>query len=150
MAGHDIYSVWQTVWYHSHKLARSRLWGKSWRWEKTIVESERVKKKRKCSQCLLAYKPLLPTGILSMFHHCPFAYTQTSTEGAWITSWCNFLNFHLESRWETAWLLMGDGQHIKYVWNRCLHVWCHIYRARTWILATTEIRPLKTELITVL
>lgn len=53
------------------------------------------------------YKPLLPTGILSMFHHrCPLAHTQTSMEGGWITSWCNFLNFHLQSHWETTWFQM--------------------------------------------
>lgn len=69
-----------------------------------------------------------------MFHHCPLAHKQKSIEGGWITSWCHFLNFHLQSHWEitrfqTWWALTCT-----------VHTFMHFTFTGQ---ATTVIRPLK-------
>lgn len=88
------------AWYHVHKLAQTvheAIAGggggqaKRREWD----SQDRVKE----SQCLLAHSFLLPTGILSAFHHrCPPAHAQVSAEDGWITSWCHFLHFRSQSQ----------------------------------------------------
>lgn len=113
------YGVCQTVWYHDHKLAGNRAWGK--RGEGKGPPRVRQWKFKK-SQCLQTHELLLPTQILSVFHHCPLAHT--STEGGWITSWCHFLHFHLQSQWGTAriqTLRRFDAYRLnRGVWDTCL------------------------------
>lgn len=105
-AGHHIYSVRQTVWYHGHKLAQIVY--------EAIAEGGRkwVLRVRQSGESL---RESVFTGVLASppnrnsFHvssslpACPYT---TSMEGGWITSWCHFLNFHLQSHWGTTWFQM--------------------------------------------
>lgn len=46
--------------------------------------------------------------------------SQMSTEEFWITSWCHFLNFHLQSHWQTALSGLQPGAHM-------LHLQCYMH-----------------------
>lgn len=48
-----------------------------------------------------------------------------SMEGDWLTSWCHFLNFHLQSRWETKWFEIWWGFKIRTVQCDRVHVFTY-------------------------
>lgn len=93
-AGHHIFGVGQTVWYHGRK------WSGSLVYEATAVRRSKEKVERLSVYWWTRFssqQEFFPCSIIAA--RLP---TQTCTERAWITSWCHFLDFHSWSPQRTA------------------------------------------------